>query len=126
MVNTPYFFQVCIGKEIFFKKKMEKETWKNISIREKMQIINGTGLIISSVILYFVCFFLTMTIGMGVISAGGTMLATGLALFGITGFVKNQMVNFEAKVNNKITEMERMEKKYRNDTESRQHRVEED
>lgn len=95
---------------------MKAEGWKDISIREKMQIINGTGLIIAAVILYFVAFILTMTIGMGVISAGGTMLATGLALFGITGFVKSQMVNFEAKVNDKITEMERMEKKYRNDT----------
>ena len=89
---------------------MEKETWKSIGIRDKMQIINGTVLIFSAIILYFVCFLLTLTIGMGVISAGGTMLATGLAFFGITSYIKNQMVNFEAKINERMNKVEEYEK----------------
>lgn len=101
---------------------MEKETWKTIGIRDKWQIINGTVLIFSAIILYFVCFILTLTIGMGVISAGGTMLATGLAFFGITGYIKNQMTNFETKINERINKVEEDEK-YRK---SRQYQYKED
>lgn len=85
---------------------MEKETWRNVSIREKWQIINGTVLIFAAIILYFVAFALTLTIGMGVVSACSSMLATGLAFFGITGYIKNQMINFEAQVNKRMKEIE--------------------
>ena len=101
---------------------MEKETWKSIGIRDKWQIINGTVLIFSAIILYFVCFLLTLTIGMGVISAGGTMLATGLAFFGITSYIKNQMTNFETKINERMNKVEEDEK-YRK---SRQYQHKED
>ena len=79
-----------------------KETWRSLSVRERMQIINATVLVAAAIILYFVCFIVTLTVGMGVISAGGSMLATALALFGISGFVKNQMVEFETRIDNKI------------------------
>lgn len=95
-----------------------KETWKNISIREKMQIINGTMLIVAAIILYFLAFVLTMTIGMEVVSAGATLLATGLAFFGITGYIKNQMVHFESRVEKQINEFER---KHRNDNQLSEH-----
>ena len=62
------------------------ETWKEISVKEKWQIINGTVLVFSAVILYFVAFIVTLTIGFEVISAGATLLATGLAFFGITSY----------------------------------------
>lgn len=86
-----------------------KESWRNIGIREKMQIVNGTMLIVAAVALYFASFLLTLTIGMGIVSASGTMLATGLAFFGITSYIKNQMVNFEAKVDKKIKRLEDIE-----------------
>lgn len=88
-----------------------KETWKAISIKEKWQIINGTLLVVSAVVLYFVAFILTFTIGLEIVSAGATLLATGLAFFGITSFVKNQMIQFESKVNEKILEMEEQKRK---------------
>lgn len=92
-----------------------KETWRNISIREKLQLVNGTMLIISAIILYFLAFILTMTIGLEVVSAGATLLATGLAFFGITGYIKNQMVHFETKVERQIREYEDRERR-RHDT----------
>lgn len=88
---------------------MEKESWKNISIREKMQIFNGTALVFSAIVLYFLAFIITLSIGFEIISAGATLLGTGLAFFGITSFVKNQMVQFEAKVDNKIKRLEDIE-----------------
>lgn len=89
---------------------MKTEGWKDISIREKMQIVNGTMLIISAIILYFVAFILTMTIGMEIVSAGATLLATGLAFFGITGYIKNQMVHFEGRVEKQINEFEKRQR----------------
>ena len=85
------------------------ETWKEISVKEKWQIINGTVLTFSAVILYFVAFIVTLTIGFEVISAGATLLATGLAFFGITSYIKNQMVDFEVKVNKKMKQLEDIE-----------------
>lgn len=84
-------------------------TWKEIGAREKMQIVNGTALVFSAIILYFLSFLLTMTIGVGVISAGATLLATGLAFFGITSYIKNQMIEFETKVNKKMKQLEDIE-----------------
>ena len=90
---------------------MENEKWKNISIKEKWQIINGTILVFSAIILYFLAFIITLSIGFEVVSAGATLLATGLAFFGITSFVKNQMVDFETKMNKKMKDLENYERK---------------
>lgn len=81
-------------------------SWKEIGIKEKMQIVNGTGLVIAAVALYFIAFFITLHVGLDVISAGATLLASGLAFFGLTTFVKSQLVNFEAKIDKKINEIE--------------------
>lgn len=88
---------------------MERETWKTIGIKEKIQMFNGTALIFAAIILYFVSFLITLSIGFDVISAGATLLGSGLALFGITSFVKNQMVQFETKVDKKIKQLEDIE-----------------
>ena len=88
---------------------MENESWKKISVREKWQIINGTVLVFSAIALYFLAFAITLTIGFDVISAGASLLATGLAFFGITSYIKNQMVDFETKVNQKIKILEDIE-----------------
>ena len=85
---------------------MTNNTWKEICVREKFQIINGTLLTLSAIILYFLAFLLTLSIGFEVVSAGTTLLATGLAFFGISTFVKNQMVNFEAHINDKLRKLE--------------------
>lgn len=88
---------------------MTNNSWKETGIREKFQIINGSVLILSAIILYFLAFLLTLSIGFEVVSAGATLLATGLAFFGISSFVKNQMVDFEVKVNNILKKMEKDE-----------------
>ena len=85
---------------------MTNNTWKEICVREKFQIVNGTLLILSAIVLYFLAFLLTLSIGFDIISAGATLLGTGLAFFGISTFVKNQMVNFEAHINEKLKKLE--------------------
>ena len=85
------------------------DNWKNISVKEKMQIINGSILVYSAIILYFISFVITLEIGYNIIAAGSTLLATGLAFFGITSYIKNQMIEFQAKVTEKLERMEKME-----------------
>ena len=85
------------------------ETWKDITVKEKWQIINGTVCVFSAIILYFVAFLVTLSIGFDIISGGATLLATGLAFFGITSYIKNQMMEFETKVNKKMRELEDIE-----------------
>lgn len=81
-----------------------KETWKDISVKERWQIINGTVLVMSAIVLYFIAFIITLSIGFEIISAGATLLATGLAFFGITSYLKNQMMDFETKINGRIND----------------------
>ena len=97
---------------MFIKRKKIKmaNTWRETGIREKFQLINGTVLIAAAIVLYFLAFILTMTIGFEIISAGATLLATGLSLFGITSFVKNQMVEFETKMNSRLKKLENDER----------------
>lgn len=97
---------------MFIKKEKIMETWKDITVKEKWQIINGTSLVFSAILLYFLAFAITLSIGFEIISAGATLLATGLAFFGITSYIKNQMIDFETKVNKKMKRLEEMEKRY--------------
>lgn len=94
-------------KEIIMEQV--RETWKNITVKEKWQIINGTVCVFAAIALYFVAFTITLSIGFDVISGGATLLATGLAFFGITSYIKNQMVEFETRVNRKMKLIEEYE-----------------
>ena len=89
----------------------DSKRWGDTPIRERMQIVNGTALIFSAIVLYFLAFIITLTIQIQVVSAGATLLATGLAFFGITSFVKNQLIDFEATVNKRMKKLENEEKR---------------
>jgi hypothetical protein len=84
--------------------------WKEIGIREKMQIINGTALTVAAIVLYFLAFLMTLTIHYPIVSAGAAFLASGLAYFGITAFVKDQMISFETTMEKRIKRLEEKEK----------------
>lgn len=86
-------------------------TWKDTPVKEKLEIINGTVLVAAAIVLYFVAFIVSLTIDLQVVSAGATLLATGLAFFGITAFVKNQLIDFEATVNKRMKKLENEEKR---------------
>ena len=86
-----------------------KTNWNETPIKEKMQLVNGTALVFAAIVLYFVAFIVTLTIGFEVISAGATLLASGLAFFGLNSFVKNQMIDFETKVNKRLKEIDDIE-----------------
>lgn len=95
-------------KELLYRMN---NTWKDTPVKEKLEIINGTVLVAAAIVLYFVAFIVSLTIDLQVVSAGATLLATGLAFFGITAFVKNQLIDFEATVNKRMKKLENEEKR---------------
>lgn len=94
----------------------DSKKWADTPIRERMQILNGTALIFSAIVLYFLAFIVTLTIQLEVVSAGATLLATGLAFFGVYGFVKSQLIDFETTMNKRIKKIENEERKLNNDS----------
>lgn len=91
-----------------------KSSWKEIGIREKMQIINGTALTFAAIVLYFVAFLVTLTIHYPIVSAGIAFLGAGLAYFGITAFVKGEMLSFKTSIDDRIKKIELNEQKQNN------------
>lgn len=85
--------------------------WKDISIKDKMQIFNGTSCVFAAIILYFVGFFIMLIQSYQLVSAGMILLGTGLAFFGITSYIKNQMVDFETRIDKRIRTVEANEMK---------------
>lgn len=86
------------------------EKWKDISIKDKMQIFNGTTCVFAAIILYFVAFFIMFIDSFQLVSAGAMLLATGLAFFGITSYVKSQMLDFETRMYKRMSKIENSEK----------------
>lgn len=78
-----------------------------LSQRTKDKLHYGTAgfLILSAVVLAFISFFITLTIGTGVIAWGGLCMGTALTLIGGGMYFHSQMVTFETKANMKMEEM---------------------
>lgn len=62
-------------------------------------------LILTAVVLAFISFVVTLTVGTGVIAWGGLSMGTALTLLGGGMYFHNQMITFETSVNRKMEEM---------------------
>lgn len=80
---------------------------QGLSQKTKDKLHYGTAgfLIVQAVILAFISFFITLTIGTGVIAWGGLCMGTALTLIGGGMYFHSQMVTFETKANMKMEEM---------------------
>lgn len=72
--------------------------WINLDVKDKFQLITASGLIMSGVILGFISFFLTLTIGYGVLGYITLAFSAGLGLYGIGMTVKNKLGDLQAQV----------------------------
>lgn len=79
-------------------------------------------LILTAVVLAFVSFIITLTVGSGVIAWGALSMGTALTLIGGGMYFHNQLVTFETKANKKMDEMtQRVDREMRRvDARSRQ------
>ena len=73
--------------------------------KEQMQYGMAGFLIVTAVILAFVSFIVTLTVGAGVIAWGGLCMGTALTLIGGGMYFHNQLVTFETNANKKMEEM---------------------
>ena len=73
--------------------------------KDKFQYGMAGFLILSAVILAFVSFIITLTVGTGVIAWGGLCMGTALTLIGGGMYFHNQLVTFETNANRKMEEM---------------------
>jgi len=62
-------------------------------------------LIVTAVVLAFVSFIITLTVGTGVIAWGGLCMGTALTLIGGGMYFHNQLVTFETNTNMKMKEV---------------------
>ena len=84
-------------------------------------------LILTAVILAFISFIITLTVGTGVIAWGGLCMGTALTLIGGGMYFHNQLVTFETKANRKIEEVTaRVDQEIRRVDSHRQRNVEAD
>lgn len=73
--------------------------------KDKFQYGMAGFLIVTAVILAFVSFIITLTVGTGVIAWGGLCMGTALTLIGGGMYFHNQLVTFETNANKKMEEM---------------------
>ena len=80
---------------------------QGLSQKTKDKLHYGTAgfLIVSAVVLAFISFFITLTVGTGVIAWGGLCMGTALTLIGGGMYFHSQMITFETKANMKMEEM---------------------
>ena len=83
------------------------QTEQGLSQKTKDKLHYGTAgfLIVSAVVLAFISFFITLTVGTGVIAWGGLCMGTALTLIGGGMYFHSQMVTFETKAIMKMEEM---------------------
>jgi len=73
--------------------------------KDKFQYGMAGFLIVTAVILAFISFIITLTIGAGVIAWGGLCMGTALTLIGGGMYFHNQLVTFETNTNKKMQEV---------------------
>lgn len=72
--------------------------------KDWMQYGSALFLIVSSVVLAFVSFIITLTVGAGVIGWGALSLSAALAIFGVGMYFQNQFITLETKLKSQIKE----------------------
>lgn len=85
---------------------MEKESWASLNIINKIKLSLASILIIASIVLGFVSFFVLNTIPNSVLAIDGEWLATACAILGISMYFHNSLVNYQTKLNKEIKDID--------------------
>ena len=83
----------------------DKRGWKELDIKSKIQYIIAIGLVLASIVLAFISFFMLYEIPNSVLATNGLWLSTALGCIGIGMYFKNSLVEYQAKVNREIDRM---------------------
>ena len=95
-----------------------KENWKELGFKDRAQYTTAMVLIASGILLAFVSFFLIHTITSGVLIYIAQAFTAGGAIFGVSIYFKNQLIEAHGETMNKVKELiedvvkEHLEAKY--------------
>ena len=70
--------------------------------KDVIQYGTAVVMIISAIVLAFLSFILTLTIGPGVLTYVGEAFGSGLAIFGIASYLKNDISEFKAELRKEL------------------------
>jgi hypothetical protein len=90
---------------------MTKESWATLDITNKIKLSLASILIVASIVLGFVSFFVLNTIPNSVLAMDGEWLATACAILGISMYFHNSLVNYQTKLNKEIKDIDERIKK---------------
>lgn len=97
---------------------MNNEKWRDLGFSEKTKIGLSIFLIIASVILGYISFIILFEIPESVIGISVAWLSTSLALLGITAYVNTSVLKMQSKINDKIEEIDKIEKNRQKEAEN--------
>ena len=82
-----------------------KENWKELGFKDRAQYTTAIVLIASGILLAFVSFFLIHTITSGVLIYIAQAFTAGGAIFGVSIYFKNQLIEAHGETMNKVKEL---------------------
>lgn len=82
-----------------------KENWKELGFKDRAQYTTAMILIASGIFLAFVSFFLIHTITSGVLIYIAQAFTAGGAIFGVSIYFKNQLIEAHGETINKVKEL---------------------
>ena len=82
-----------------------KENWKELGFKDRAQYTTAMVLIASGILLAFVSFFLIHTITSGVLIYIAQAFTAGGAIFGVSIYFKNQLIEAHGETMNKVEEL---------------------
>ena len=82
-----------------------KENWKELGFKDRAQYATAMLLIASGILLAFVSFFLIHTITSGVLIYIAQAFTAGGAIFGVSIYFKNQLIEAHCETMNKVKEL---------------------
>lgn len=87
----------------------DNRKWKQLGFADKMKFSLAVFLVLSSVIIGFVSFIMLTVIPTSVIGISGLWLSTALAFLGISSYFHNELVKFQARVNERLNKIDEEE-----------------
>ena len=82
-----------------------KENWKELGFKDQAQYITAMVLIASGIIIAFLSFALIQTITSGVLIYIAQAFTAGGAIFGVSIYFKNQLIEARGATINKVKEL---------------------
>lgn len=82
-----------------------KENWKGLGFKDRAQYTTAMVLIASGILLAFVSFFLIHTITSGVLIYIAQAFTAGGAIFGVSIYFKNQLIEAHGETMDKVKEL---------------------